>query len=346
MRLVRHQGPNNWVRISQHLRNRSPKQCRERYHQSLKATLHHGPISPQEGELIEQLVEELGKRWAEIARRLGNRSDNAVKNWWNGSVNRRKRRAPARDNLRADASDSIQSLPRHESDARPQYAPPSLLPPSHLQQDRLENGRSLQQSWMTDPMSATRYLQIAPSSDSLPPIHRVASPRIISNNELPSIRHAAQPNRSHDDSRRDSTVRLPWIFDQQSDESRRYERDYVSYRPMDHTRTPSIQAPPSLSSDCSSYQSLSPRTTSSVDAHDVAEPAIHVVQDACFRNVSLRLPEDHYTFTARNSCSSLAPLVSHSGSNDLGQNSPTRSHPISSSRQEKDKRMMMSSLIQ
>ena len=85
------QGPNNWVRISQHMQHRSPKQCRERYHQNLKGSLNHEPISTEEGELIEQLVHEMGKRWAEIARRLGNRSDNAVKNWWNGSMNRRKR---------------------------------------------------------------------------------------------------------------------------------------------------------------------------------------------------------------------------------------------------------------
>lgn len=89
--LVRTQGPNNWVRISQQLQHRSPKQCRERYHQNLKPSLNHEPISTQEGEMIEQLVGEMGKRWAEIARRLGNRSDNAVKNWWNGSMNRRKR---------------------------------------------------------------------------------------------------------------------------------------------------------------------------------------------------------------------------------------------------------------
>jgi Myb-like DNA-binding protein FlbD len=91
LHLVRTQGPNNWVRISQNMQHRSPKQCRERYHQNLKPSLNHEPISAQEGEVIEQLVQEMGKRWAEIARRLGNRSDNAVKNWWNGSMNRRKR---------------------------------------------------------------------------------------------------------------------------------------------------------------------------------------------------------------------------------------------------------------
>lgn len=89
--LVATRGPNNWVQISQHMHFRSPKQCRERYHQNLKASLNHDPISAEEGERIEEMVDEMGKKWAEIARRLGNRSDNAVKNWWNGSQNRRKR---------------------------------------------------------------------------------------------------------------------------------------------------------------------------------------------------------------------------------------------------------------
>lgn len=91
MRLVATQGALNWVRISQQLGTRTPKQCRERYHQNLKPNLNHEPISPEEGMVIEQLVREIGKRWAEIARRLNNRSDNAVKNWWNGNQNRRKR---------------------------------------------------------------------------------------------------------------------------------------------------------------------------------------------------------------------------------------------------------------
>jgi Myb-like DNA-binding protein FlbD len=91
MTLVQNHGPLNWVRIAQSLSSRTPKQCRERYHQNLKPTLNHEPITPEEGRLIEELVKQIGKRWAEIARRLNGRSDNAVKNWWNGSQNRRMR---------------------------------------------------------------------------------------------------------------------------------------------------------------------------------------------------------------------------------------------------------------
>jgi Myb-like DNA-binding protein FlbD len=89
--LVNLHGAHNWVRISATIQTRSPKQCRERYHQNLKPNLNHDPITPEEGVLIEQMVGEMGKRWAEIARRLRGRSDNAVKNWWNGGMNRRRR---------------------------------------------------------------------------------------------------------------------------------------------------------------------------------------------------------------------------------------------------------------
>lgn len=91
LHLIKGDSSLNWVKIASKLSSRTPKQCRERYHQNLKPNLNHEPISAEEGRIIEDLVNRIGKRWAEIARHLHNRSDNAVKNWWNGSMNRRKR---------------------------------------------------------------------------------------------------------------------------------------------------------------------------------------------------------------------------------------------------------------
>lgn len=82
LHLVSLHGPHNWVRISTSLGTRSPKQCRERFHQELKPSINYDPITSEEGIYIEQMVAKIGKRWHEIAGHLQFRSDNAVKGWW------------------------------------------------------------------------------------------------------------------------------------------------------------------------------------------------------------------------------------------------------------------------
>ncbi|KAG0134498.1 hypothetical protein HOY82DRAFT_584030 [Tuber indicum] len=131
--LVQLHGPHNWVRIASLVNSRTPKQCRERYHQNLKPSLNHDPITPEEGVMIERLVGEMGKRWAEIARRLHGRSDNAVKNWWNGGMNRRRRMC-LRQRSQSHNLDSINttattsSISRHSEDNMSQFATPQYSP--------------------------------------------------------------------------------------------------------------------------------------------------------------------------------------------------------------------------
>lgn len=85
-------GQKDWSVAAMAVGSRSAKQCRERYHQNLKSDLNHDPITPEEGNHILAMVEKHGKKWADIARSMNGRCDNAVKNWWNGNQNRRKRK--------------------------------------------------------------------------------------------------------------------------------------------------------------------------------------------------------------------------------------------------------------
>ncbi|KAI0169438.1 Homeodomain-like protein [Hypoxylon sp. FL1284] len=153
--LVDLRGPTNWVAIANELGTRSAKQCRERYHQNLKQSLDHTPIRPDEGDLINTMVNQIGRRWAEIARRLDNRCDNTVKNWWNGGQNRRirkdRRRASrqsgrhdeAHEGLTIQAARGTAAFPEHGCTApavynlttplRPQLSPCQSLSTASVQ---------------------------------------------------------------------------------------------------------------------------------------------------------------------------------------------------------------------
>ena len=113
--LVEEKGAGKWVQISDVLKTRTPKQCRERWHQNLKPELNHEPITDDEGKFIEDMVKQVGKKWAEIARMMENRSDNAVKNWWNGGENRRKRE-------QARATEASQAHAYHHAMGHATYA--------------------------------------------------------------------------------------------------------------------------------------------------------------------------------------------------------------------------------
>ncbi|KAG5940669.1 hypothetical protein E4U59_002293 [Claviceps monticola] len=104
MSKVLDEGARDWVEVSSFVGSRSAKQCRERWHQVLDPQLNHDPITRYEGDFILKWVARKGQQWAKIARQLKGRSDNAVKNWYNGVQKKSKRRESALELQRQNAS--------------------------------------------------------------------------------------------------------------------------------------------------------------------------------------------------------------------------------------------------
>ena len=160
-------GDHDWNLISSLMKDRNPRQCRERWFKYLAPNVRFEPWTLEEDKIIIDTYEEVGSKWALIAKKLRNRTQNAIKNRYFYLMRRidkmEKKRVDselARSHINTNIFVTNQAINQNKF----------KIPPVNLESNILQfhspNNNSQQNLKCNDPDEKMQGFLIAPSAQS------------------------------------------------------------------------------------------------------------------------------------------------------------------------------------
>jgi hypothetical protein len=134
--LITKYGEHSWDEITNHMPNRTTRQCRERWKHYLSGAKLNEPWTAEEDRALFEKVEEWGTKWTRIAAFLGDHTDLEAKSRWTFKVREKKQGRPGRELVEpilqaSDCRKEPNASPTHlfVSDTENEYIPD---PSGHL----------------------------------------------------------------------------------------------------------------------------------------------------------------------------------------------------------------------